>query len=1091
MIRRTAAALIAIPALLAAMALPAVAPAAAPAWKLGLTPLPTNFNPGSTGVVSPPVFDPPFYKLVAFNVGGATTTGPITLEASLPAGLEPVEADGSGNSRNPAFVDPDCTIAAQTVTCMSAGPVESGRWLAATIAVEVTAAASTLVAEGSVSGGGTTTVTTTAPTTVSSEVAGFGFMPGPGGVSALFSPPDGLAAAEAGTHPDQLTVDLRFTSKSNQGEVGRLGNAGHPRDIRTDLPPGVVIDPGATPVLCTEVEFQSDTGCPQASQVGLVGVMTVASGSEPRPVFTPLYNMVPPVGEAAELAFNAAGVGIFVHLGGEVRSDGDYGLSGVATDVLARPLNPILSAQAYLWGDPSSSTHDNVRGSCATEASFQTCPVEDQNAPFLTMPSACSGPLEISARANSWEDPDSFVERKTLSTDAAGNPIGVNGCSGLEFEPKLTVQPQTNMAEAPSGVRASLHVPQNPELRDKFGNPQRATATLKDAKITFPDGVALNPAAAAGLDACTSAQIGLLGTGFTPPHRIRFTDEPANCPDGAKIGKVTVKTPLLDHDLPGSLYVAAPYENPFGTLLGAYIVVDDPKSGLVAKLAGKTEADPVTGRLTTTFAENPQLPFEDFTVELFGGTRAALRTPATCGTFTTTSEFSPWSGTPTVTWNDSFQVTKGANGGPCASNEAQMPNAPDFDAGTAIPLAGSFSPFTGRLQRADGTQQLQGLNMSLPPGLTGKLAGIPVCSDAAIAAAETKTGRQELTNPSCPADSQVGEVQVGAGAGSQPYYTSGKIYLTGPYKGGPLSAAVVVPAVAGPFDLGTVVVRAASYVDPRTAEISIKSDPAPRILQGIPLQVRDIRVNLNRPDFTLNPTSCDPMAISGEAISVLNGIVPLSERFQVGGCRGLDFKPKLILRLFGGTGRGAHPRLRAIYDPAPGQANAARVVVALPRSEFLDQAHIRTVCTRVQFAAEKCPQGAIYGRARVTTPLLDEPLEGPVYLRSSSNELPDMVMALKGPPSRPLKAELVGRIDSINGGIRTTIDVVPDVPVTKAVLEMQGGKKGLLINSRNLCKSKNHATVKLDGQNGKAHDFKPPVKNDCGKRRHGSKSSGR
>ncbi len=547
---------------------------------------------------------------------------------------------------------------------------------------------------------------------------------------------------------------------------------------------------------------------------------------------------------------------------------------------------------------------------------------------------------------------------------------------------------------------------------------------------------------------------------------------------------------MLDHPVPGAVYVAQPYQNPFNELLGVYVVIDDPADGIVAKLAGRTKIiNKDTGQLQTTFTKSPELPFEHFKVSLSGGPRAALRTPATCGTFTTTSLETPWSGTAPVPTADSFAISQGANGRPCATSESQLPNSPGFEAGTATPIAGAFSPFLGRLQRADGTQQLKGLNLTLPPGLSGKLAGIPSCSAASIDAAAAKTGVQEQQSPSCRAASQVGEVLVGAGAGPQPYYTSGKIYLAGPYNGGPVSAAIVTPAVAGPFDLGTVVTRAALYVNPVTAQITVKSDPIPRQLQGIPLDVRDVQVKMSRPNFTLNPTSCDPMGISGEAISVFDQIAPLFQRFQVGGCKGLDYGPKLALSLKGATKRGGHPKLRAVLTAKFGEANTARASVALPKSEFLENAHIQTVCTRVQFAAENCPAKSIYGHATATTPLLDEPLEGPVYLRSSSHKLPDMVAALKGPASRPIKVELDGRIDSVNGGIRSTFDLVPDQPVTKFVLSMQGGKKGLLVNSRNLCAGTNRAAAKFNGQNGKVHDFNPVLKNDCKKGTHPSPSS--
>jgi hypothetical protein len=390
------------------------------------------------------------------------------------------------------------------------------------------------------------------------------------------------------------------------------------------------------------------------------------------------------------------------------------------------------------------------------------------------------------------------------------------------------------------------------------------------------------------------------------------------------------------------------------------------------------------------------------------------------------------------------------------------------------------------LSRADGSQEIGGLEVSLPPGLTGKLAGVPFCSEAEIAQAKARSnpneGIVEKQSPSCPASSEVGQVIVSAGAGITPLQVEGKAYLAGPYKGAPVSVVIVTPAIAGPFDLGAVVVRTALQVDPKTAQIKAVSDPLPTILEGIPLDLRSAYVRMGRPQFTLNPTNCDPMSVEGVARSVFGQDAALTSPFQVGGCSSLPFKPKLSLRLHGGTKRGAHPRLKAVLTAKPGEANLASASVALPRSEFLDQSHIRTVCTRVQFAAEQCPAASIYGFVKATTPLLDEPLEGPVYLRSSDNELPDTVGVLKGPASKPIEIEAIARIDSIKGGIRANFDTIPDAPITKVIVTMQGGRKGLLINSRSLCLKPSRATVKMDGQNGKAHDFRPVVKNDCRKK---------
>ncbi len=544
-----------------------------------------------------------------------------------------------------------------------------------------------------------------------------------------------------------------------------------------------------------------------------------------------------------------------------------------------------------------------------------------------------------------------------------------------------------------------------------------------------------------------------------------------------------VTTPLLDHGIKADVYLAKQQDNPFNSLLALYIAGRDAESGVVLKLSGQVKAED-DGRLVTTFDNQPQVPFSKLHLELFGGPRAPLRTPSACGAHTATAELTPWSGNAPVELWSSFQITQGPAGAPCPNGAFD----PKLAAGTTNPLAAAYSPFTLRLSRADGTQELGAITATLPPGLIGKLAGVPYCPDAALAAISgaLRTGAAQIASPSCPAASQVGTVTVGAGAGPNPFYTqSGRAYLAGPYKGAPLSVAVVTPAVAGPFDLGNVVVRNALRIDPATTQVTAVSDPLPSILHGIPLDLRDVRVDLSRPDFTLNPTSCDPMAIDATLTGTQGASASRSERFQVANCDKLAFKPKLSIRLKGGIRRSDHPALRAqLVMPKKTGANIARASVALPHSEFLAQSHIRTICTRVQFAAgsgggEACPAGSVYGHARAFSPLLDKPLEGPVYLRSSSHRLPDLVAALNG----QIDVELSGRIDTTNdGGIRTTFALVPDAPVSKFVLSMKGGKKGLLENSRNLCKSTNRATVKFDGQNGKVSDFTPMVEARCGKK---------
>jgi hypothetical protein len=619
-----------------------------------------------------------------------------------------------------------------------------------------------------------------------------------------------------------------------------------------------------------------------------------------------------------------------------------------------------------------------------------------------------------------------------------------------------------------------------------------AQSSIRKAVVTLPEGMTANPALAEGLNVCSEADLARETLAAAPG---------AGCPEASKIGTVEVETPLLEEPVDGSLFVAKPYENPFGSLLALYIVVKNPKLGIIIKQAANVERDPSTGRLRTVAEDIPMLPFSHFKLHFREGARSPLSSPPACGRYSVEAELTPWSGAAPMTTTSAFEVSSGVNGGPCPSGAAP-PFHPFLEAGTVNNAAGHYSPFDLRLNRRDGEQEITRFSVKLPPGVLGKLAGIPFCSEASIAAAKARTGshggQEELSNPSCPPASAVGRSLVGAGVGPSLAYAPGKFYLAGPYHGSALSLVSVTAAKVGPFDLGTVVVRFALKVDPETAEVSVDaagSDPIPRILAGIPVHLRDVRSYVDRPDFVLNPTNCrrtsTTSSVLGSGANLLSQAddrpVTISSPFQAASCASLGFAPKLTLSLRGGTKRGATPRFRAVltYPKKGSYANIASARVTLPHSEFLEQGHIRTVCTRVQFAAgagngERCPAASVYGRARAFTPLLDEPLQGPVYLRSSSHPLPDLVAALH---SGKIDVNLAGRIDSVgNGRIRNTFAAVPDAPVSKFVLEMQGGRKGLLVNSANLCKSSERAIAAFRAQNGRALDLRPVLKARCGHR---------
>jgi uncharacterized repeat protein (TIGR01451 family) len=1047
--------------LLAAAALPAVTHAAAPALRISVTSQPTNFAPNQINEDD----EVPQYVIVITNVGSAAVSAPFTVTDTLPPGIT---QHGTG-LQTVTLTDADFPF---QVNRPSLEPGESSR---ATIVVDVgnLATGSAVTDHVSLVGGGAPPAEAETDTTISSDDAPFGFLPDVGGLQ--ITAPDGSPSVQAGSHPAQLFFELGLPSTPSgltEGRGALNGVGGGLRDLTTALPRGLVVDPGATSVRCTETQLVNHQ-CPEASQVGVI-TTDLGLFASVNPITSQLYNMVPPRGTPVEFGFDFAEVDLFVHIDGGVRA-GDYSLTASATDIPAKFGLPVLGVRAELWGDPSASSHDFVRGACLGGAPGP-CSVPPLTVPLLTMPSACQGSLRQDLGATSWDEPGNFQTKSLFATDADGTQTPVSGCSQLDFSPSIGLQPSTSSADSPSGLDVDLQIPQQRSFK------VLAESNLKKAVVTLPQGMSLNPSAADGLTGCSEAQIGL-----SSQSPIAFDASDPRCPDASKVGTATIDTPLLSNPLQGTLYLADPGDNPFHTLLSGYLVAQG--EGITIKLAGRFDRDPVTGQITATFDNNPQLPFSDFKLHFKSGDRGVLVTPRQCGAYNTETSLVPWSAadpnnpvpSEIVHRSSAFNITSGPSGSPCPS-PGQF--APSFEAGTVTPIAGAYTPLVVKASRPDGSQPLKGLDVDLPPGLLGKLAGIPYCPQAALDAAAAKAGKAEFAAPSCPAASRVGSVDVAAGAGSTPLHVGGTAYLAGPYKGAPLSLAVVTPAVAGPFDLGTVVVRAALYVNETTAQIHAVSDPFPTILSGIPLDIRSVALTMDRPNFTLNPTSCDAMQVLGSATSTLGNVAPLQNRFQVGACGALGFKPNVAIHLKGSTKRAGNPALRAtVTYPKGSYANIARASVALPHSEFLDNAHIRTVCTRVQFAeggghGEKCPPGSIYGHARAITPLLDNPLEGPVYLRSSSHSLPDLVAALNG----QIQVVLDGTIDSVHGGIRNRFEVVPDAPVSKFVLSMQGGKRGLLENSTNLCKSTNRATVKFTGQNGKTSDTEPVVTNSCGKK---------
>lgn len=869
-----------------------------------------------------------------------------------------------------------------------------------------------------------------------------------------------LSTTQAGGHGD-WTTSIAF--KGDAGESDAFGNPkpfAEARDVEVQLPPGFVANlAGFSPcpmeqfstLLVGDSAEQGPGTCGTGSQVGVVR-FSLYEGLQN--VLASLYELPVPKGGdvVARFGFWTAIVPVVIDV--KVDPGRGYAATAVVEGLTAASTVLPTAVTTTIWGDPTSPSHDGERpiayesDHCA-DACGEVRSAGRSPTAFARNATAC-GANQVGFASDSYQVPGVF-DRATASLPP------VAGCGLVPFEPALSLRPTSQAAGASSGVDFDLALPQG-GLTTPGGI---AGADLKKAVVRLPEGVGLNASAAEGLGSCSESQIGLVSD-----DPLVFDGNEPTCPESSKVGSVTITTPILNEALTGSLYVAKQDENPFHSLLAGYLVAR--ASGIVLKLAGKFELSP-SGRITAVFEDNPQAPFSNMELHLKGGPHGVLTMPARCGTYETEYELTPWSGNAPTSGVSSFTVDQD-----CGASFA-----PGFEAGVSNPVAGAYSPFTMRLTRDAGSPQLAGVSVSPPRGLVAKLAGVAYCPEANLAGIATSpgSGALEVASPSCPAGSQVGTAIAGAGSGAPFFVDTGKVYLAGPYRGAALSLVIVTPAVAGPFDLGNVVVRAALRIDPETVQVTAVSDPLPTVVQGVPLDLRDVRVILGREGFTVNPTSCEEAKVNATVTADSGAATSPSTRFKVGECAELGFAPKLSLRLFGKTHRGAFPRLRAVLRAQPGNANLSRAQVTLPRSEFIEQGHLRDVCTRVQFAAGACPPDAVYGRAKAWSPLLDQPLEGPVYLRSSGHPLPDLVMALHG----QIDVDAVARIDSVHGGLRSTFGSVPDAPVSKVVLNMQGGKKGLFVNSRDICRNPGHAVADLVAHNGRRVRSHPVMAISCGR----------
>ncbi len=925
---------------------------------------------------------------------------------------------------------------------------------------------------------------------------------------------DGTPDTQAGSHPfkfvDSFTLNSHFKRQESNADSRyiRLPD-GVLRNVKIDLPPGFVGDPNAPSQHCTGQELQGANGasCPFESFVGELELRWSENQARLGQLHGPLYAMTPVRGVALQLGTKFYVPMLYINNG--VLAGGNYPVQVTVTE--APTTAPVISSKATLFGviEPCAhllQTGGKYKEGCteeelggANEGIFERG--EGPGKALLTMPTGCHGPLSSTMEAESWEEPGNWAKKSTVTHNVAGTPVSLTGCSKLKFLPEIGVAPDSSNASTSSGLTVNVHVPQTAAL-----NPNGlAESALRDTTVTLPQGVAINPSGGDGLEACTSEPAALAGALGSPGDQIgyegqeelnkeyepgvkwnTFTSEVASplapgfnfCPDGSKVGTVKIKTPLLEHELEGSVYLAAQNNNPFGSLVAMYIVAEDPYSGSLIKLAGEVSLNPHTGQIVTTFKNTPDVPFENLELHFFGGERAPLATPTRCGTYTTTAVFTPWDGNGPVTAESSFNIDHGPGGGACPG--ASLPFSPTVSAGATNIQAGAFSPLTVTLNRKDGEQNLKSVEAKLPPGLSGVLSGVELCPEP------------RANEGLCGENSKIGEATIGVGVGNQPFtVTGGKFYLTGPYNGShgctvgeagcaPFGITFEVPAKAGPFDLADtksnhpacdcVVVRGKIELDPITSAITITTDPPgspdsiPTSIEGIPLEIQHVNATTTRGDFQFNPTSCAKMSLTGMVLLSEGGTSTISTPFQVTNCAALKFEPKFSISTSAKTSRtdGASLSAKLTYPNVPQgtDADIAKVKVELPAQLPSRLTTLQKACTAGQFEANPaaCPAASKIGYAVVHTPLIPVPLQGPAIFVSHGGEaFPSLTLVLQG---YGITIDLVGTTDIKNGVTSTTFKTVPDQPFSSFELTLPEGPYSALTNAGNLCSLTKTVTVK-------------------------------
>jgi hypothetical protein len=775
----------------------------------------------------------------------------------------------------------------------------------------------------------------------------------------------------------------------------------------------------------------------------------------------PIYSLQPNLGTTANFAFITPVLDIPINIPVTVRTASDYGLRFTVSDITQ--LTPFASAHFAFWGFPAAEGHNGERFPRGNLSEPAGCPrladtsclagkTESNIAiqPLTDNPSVCTGqPLPTTLEVTTYQD----LEHRSVA-HSSFEPT--SECERQTFKPLLYGGPTSHATDSPSGLDVDLKDPQ-------FFGFAVSPSDLKEATVTLPEGLTINPDAADGQSSCSDAQANF------------GSEAPGNCPDQAKIGTMQIHSLALEGSLGGSVYIGEPQP---GNQYRLFMLASG--FGFNVKLVGTFHPNPQTGQVTAHFEDLPQAPFDEFQIHLFSSDRGLMATPTACTVYPLSAEFVPWNPTlPTVRTGFNFGMETGPHGGPCPGQT--RPFNPTLEAGTSNSKAGAHSSFTLKLDREDGDQFLGKLNFTMPPGLTGDLHGITYCPETAVIAAANTLGRVEQANPSCPVSSEIGTTNVAAGPGSHPFHAVGKMYLSGPFKGAPLSLVAITPALAGPYDYGTVVVRVAVNVDPHDAHVIADSEVVPSIIGGIPIRMRSIQVNIDKPNFMINPTNCSPMTVDSQGIGDQGTVASFSSYFHVDNCGTLPFKPRMRITQVGSrkqTKRSKDPVLRFDLHTRSGDANLKSVAVTLPKAFAVDQRHLGNICSKAQLASEHCAGRQAIGTVEVKTPLLEAPLKGPAYAVSGYGKLPHLAFILAGQVTIIPEAES----SSVKGGhLKTVVPVIPDAPIGHFRLTLYGGKKGYVTNTRSLCASKTVTVVQFRAQNGKKLTRKVRTKAKCGK----------